>query len=201
MRSALSPSFRSSTFPPPRSSTKWSGLTAPETMASPRPGLASITSSVRRPVTGLAVNITPATAASSLRCTATARCTARCWMPRWARYTTARSVNSEDQHSRTASSSAFSPTTLSSVSCCPANDASGRSSAVADERTATGGSSPPSPRYASAHAARTGSGTSAWSSASRARSASFDSTATSVPFTPSSSSSTAPRLLCRTASW
>ena len=29
------------------------------------------------------------------------------------------------------------PHTFSRVSCCPANDASGRSSAVADERTAT----------------------------------------------------------------
>jgi len=36
-------------------------------------------------VMGLAVNITPATAASTIRCTATARWTAPCWMPRWAR--------------------------------------------------------------------------------------------------------------------
>ena len=54
------------------STTKWSGLTAPETTASPRPGLASMTASCRRPVTGFAVNRTPATAASTIRWTTTA---------------------------------------------------------------------------------------------------------------------------------
>lgn len=33
--------------------------------------------SCRRPVTGLAVNITPATAESTIRCTTTASCTVR----------------------------------------------------------------------------------------------------------------------------
>ena len=57
------------------STTKWSGFTAPDTTASPSPGLASITVSCRVPVTGLAVNITPATAASTSRCTTTASAT------------------------------------------------------------------------------------------------------------------------------
>ena len=42
------------------STTKWSGFTAPDTTASPRPGLASITACCRRPVSGFAVNSTPA---------------------------------------------------------------------------------------------------------------------------------------------
>jgi hypothetical protein len=48
------------------STTKWSGFTAPDTIASPRPGLASITVSPRRPVSGLAVNITAAACASTI---------------------------------------------------------------------------------------------------------------------------------------
>ena len=39
----------------PRSTTRWSAVTAPDTTASPRPSPASITISVRAPVTGLAV--------------------------------------------------------------------------------------------------------------------------------------------------
>ena len=58
------------------STTKWSGLTAPDTTASPRPGMASITASCRRPVTGLAVKRTPATAASTIAWTTTANATA-----------------------------------------------------------------------------------------------------------------------------
>jgi hypothetical protein len=88
------------------STTKWSGLTAPDTTASPSPELASITASRRLPVTGLAVNITPAASASTMRWTTTARATVAGSMFRLARYATARSVHSEAQHFRTASSSA-----------------------------------------------------------------------------------------------
>jgi len=46
-------------------------------------------------------------------------------------------VNSEAKHFLQASSSAFSPLMFRKVSCCPANDASGKSSAVAELLTAT----------------------------------------------------------------
>jgi hypothetical protein len=52
--------------------TKWSGVTAPETTDSPSPVLASITQSARFPVTGSAVNSTPAALASTISCTTTA---------------------------------------------------------------------------------------------------------------------------------
>jgi hypothetical protein len=54
----------------------------------------------------------------------------------------ARCENSDAQHSLTCSMRPSS-VTLRNVSCCPAKDASGRSSAVAEERTATNAS--PSP--------------------------------------------------------
>ena len=73
----LSPSRRWRIAPLLLSTTKWSGLTAPETTASPSPGLASITVSCRVPVTGFAVNITPAAVASIIRCTTTASVTRR----------------------------------------------------------------------------------------------------------------------------
>ncbi len=63
------------------STTKWSGLTAPDTTASPSPGLASMTASCRRPVTGFAVNRTPATAASTICWTTTASDTAAGLIP------------------------------------------------------------------------------------------------------------------------
>ena len=53
----------------------------------------------------------------------------------------ARAVHSEAQQCRTAASSASSPRTSRNVSCWPAKLASSRSSAVADERTATDGPS------------------------------------------------------------
>jgi len=56
----------------------------------------------------------------------------------------ARADHSEAQHRRTASITAASPRTLRYVSCCPAADMPGRSSTVADDRTATGTSSSPS---------------------------------------------------------
>jgi hypothetical protein len=113
-------------------------VTRPETTASPRPGLASITTSFRAPVTGLAVNSTPAVSAAAMRWTTTASFTVAWSSPRCSRYAIARSVQSDAQQRRTASSSASDPTTLRNVSCWPANAASGRSSAVALERAATG---------------------------------------------------------------
>ena len=72
MATPLLPIRRSRIFWVALSTTKWSGLTAPETTASPRPGLASMTASCRLPVTGFAVKRTPATAASTIRWTTTA---------------------------------------------------------------------------------------------------------------------------------
>src|SRR5688572_10551034 len=54
----------------------------------------------------------------------------------------ARSVNSDEQHACTARRRPSRPTTLRNVSAAPANDASGKSSAVADDRTASSGSRP-----------------------------------------------------------
>ncbi|CFU00985.1 Uncharacterised protein [Bordetella pertussis] len=48
----------------------------------------------------------------------------------------ARSLYSEAKTWRILSSTSSTPTTLRKVSCWPANEASGRSSAVAEERTA-----------------------------------------------------------------
>ena len=81
----LSPRRRSRISPVAVSTTKWSGLTAPETTASPRPRLASMTAWRRLPVTGFAVNRTPETSASTIRCTTTARRTAWGSMPLVAR--------------------------------------------------------------------------------------------------------------------
>ena len=68
---------------PAGSTTKWSGLTEPETTASPRPSAASITVSARRPVKGFAVKRTPAVVAGTIRCTTTANSTVR-WSMRLA---------------------------------------------------------------------------------------------------------------------
>jgi hypothetical protein len=63
------------------STTKWSGLTAPDTTASPNPGLASMTECPRWPVTGSAVKSTPATCGSSICWTTTASRTVAWSMP------------------------------------------------------------------------------------------------------------------------
>ena len=63
------------------STTKWSGFTLPETTAWPGPALASMTVSVRVPVTGLAVNSTPALVAVTRSWTTTARPTSRWLIP------------------------------------------------------------------------------------------------------------------------
>src|SRR6266702_5673829 len=54
----------------------------------------------------------------------------------------ARADHSDAQHRWTASSTAAAPRMLRYVSCCPAADIPGRSSAVAEDRTATATSSP-----------------------------------------------------------
>src|SRR3546814_8869553 len=61
----------------------------------------------------------------------------------WTRYAIARSLYSDANTSLIACSTLSMPLTLRKVSCWPANEASGRSSAVADERTATEISGPP----------------------------------------------------------
>ena len=63
------------------STTTWSGFTLPETTAWPGPALASMTVSVRVPVTGFAVNNTPALAAATTSWTTTASPTSRCRIP------------------------------------------------------------------------------------------------------------------------
>ena len=57
----------------------------------------------------------------------------------------ARSLYSEAKTSRIAVSTASAPAMLRKVSCWPAKEASGRSSAVAEERTANDAPSPPCP--------------------------------------------------------
>lgn len=57
----------------------------PGDTASPSPGLASMTSACRSPVTGPAVNATPANSAATIRCTTTAILTRPWSMPRPAR--------------------------------------------------------------------------------------------------------------------
>jgi hypothetical protein len=69
-----------------------------------------MTVSERFPVTGLAVNITPATTASTICCTTTASWTLRGSMAFVARYDTARFVHSDAQQRWTASSTASDPT-------------------------------------------------------------------------------------------
>ncbi|MDI2022169.1 hypothetical protein PJL18_02699 [Paenarthrobacter nicotinovorans] len=59
-------------------------------------------------------------------------------MPLVARYVTALSVHKEAQQRLTASMTESAPTTFRKVSCWPAKLAKGRSSAVAEDLTATG---------------------------------------------------------------
>ena len=90
------------------------------------------------------VNITPDAARSerTIRCTPADSATCSWANPWWTRYAMARSLNSEANTSRTASSTESMPRMFRKVSCWPAKEASGRSSAVAEERTATERSSP-----------------------------------------------------------
>ncbi len=100
----------------------------------------------RKPESVSSVNITPLepTSLRTMYWTPAESATSECSKPWWTRYEIARSLNSDANTSCTAFTTASLPRTLSSVSCCPANDASGRSSAVADERTATATSARPS---------------------------------------------------------
>ena len=120
-----------------------SGVTKPCTTASPRPQLALITNSSVAVVIGFAVNITPDTSASIITCTTTAmRIAATSLSPCFSRYAAARAVHSDAQHQCTASTTPAWPWMCRKVSCSPANDASAKSSAVPEYRTATNGSPP-----------------------------------------------------------
>src|SRR6266498_3788712 len=87
---------------------------------------------------GFAVNMMPEVSAGTITWTTTARLTVDGSIPCRARYSKARGVHKLDQHCCTAFNKADFPRTLRYVSCCPAKLAPGRSSAVADERTARG---------------------------------------------------------------
>ena len=71
-----------------------------------------------------------------MRCTPADKATSAWVKPLCTRYEIARSLYSEANTCFIASSTLSMPTTFRNVSCWPANDASGKSSAVAEERTA-----------------------------------------------------------------
>ena len=133
------------TSPVSRDTIKRSGVTSPDTTDSPSPQLDSTASSSGR--VGLTVNMTPETSASIILCTTTAIASVASSMPWSYRYAIARSDHSDAQQVRIFSNNSDGSSTFRNVSCCPAKLASGRSSAVADERTATRPS--PSCSYAS----------------------------------------------------
>src|SRR5438105_15691582 len=114
----------------------------PDTSASPSPKLASIDVTFRLPVTVSAVKRMPAACGKTTCCTTTAMLTFRWSKPLRRRYVTARSVKSDAQHLLTCWRIAAGPTTLRYVSCWPANEAVGKSSAVALDRTAYAACSP-----------------------------------------------------------
>jgi hypothetical protein len=66
----------------------------------------------------------------------------RCGNPRWRRYARTRGPEADAQHRATASATASTPLTLSSVSYWPANEAAAVSSSAAEDRTATLSSTP-----------------------------------------------------------
>src|SRR5574342_229910 len=117
---------------------KLSGVTIPETTLSPSPQLASIAMLERSPLDGLRVNITPAVRELAIFCTPTLMRTFSCGKPMARRYEMARGVNRLDQQMAVRIMTDTDERTHSVVSCWPANEAPGRSSAVALERTATG---------------------------------------------------------------
>ena len=120
-----------------------SGVTVPFTMLSPRPQEALITMRSSRPETGSTLKVTPDASARTMRCTRTASARPVSGSPCARRYVSADSERSERQVRSTAASTASRPTTFSTVSCWPANDAVGPSSSSAEERTATGEGAPP----------------------------------------------------------
>ena len=142
--------------------TKRSGVTRPETSASPSPHAASIIISASRPVCGFSVKRTPAQSAGTRRCTSTAiRPELERPMRRW--YSSARLFRSDRKHSDTRARTSLAPTTFRYVSNWPANEVVAPSSIVAEDRTATG-TPPPSLAYARSISAAS-SGESAPSSA------------------------------------
>jgi hypothetical protein len=92
------------------------------------------------PLTGLQVNITPETSASTICWTATPIAGSPAAAPSRARYVIAGGPYRLTQQSRTASHTPSVPRTQRYVSCWPANVASRLSSPSALDRTATGGS-------------------------------------------------------------
>ncbi len=84
-----------STRSEPLSTRNWSGVTRPETIVSPRPQLALTVIWARSPVTGLTVNATPDTSASTICMMTTAMASYALFTPRNARYWTARGAQSE----------------------------------------------------------------------------------------------------------
>ena len=107
--------------------------------------MASTEATTRLPLTGSAVNRMPAACGKTIFCTTTAIRTTRWSTPFRRRYATARSVKSEAQQRLMCWRTAAAPTTFRYVSCWPANEAVGRSSAVALERTAQAAASPSLP--------------------------------------------------------
>ena len=72
-----------------------------------------------------------------MRCTPAERATTLCSKPWCTRYAIARSLYNDAKTSLIAIRTLSIPRIFKKVSCCPAKEASGKSSAVAEERTAT----------------------------------------------------------------
>ncbi len=85
------------------------------------------------------MNMIPERSDEIILCTTTASLTDAWSNPFCTRYAMALGVNRDDQHLLMLSSSDWGLLTFKKVSCCPAKEAVGRSSAVAEERTATSG--------------------------------------------------------------
>ncbi len=118
-----------------RSSTSASGVTSPETSCSPSPWTTSSRTALGFPP-GSTVNMTPARLGSSIRITTAAMARSRSSMPRNHRYDRGDGYHIDAQTFRTASC-APAGSTLRYDSYWPANEAPPRSSAVAEERTAS----------------------------------------------------------------
>ena len=118
--------------------TKWSGVTSPETTDSPKPKFESITITERSPLPGCSVNITPAVNELAIFCTPTLIASCASPKPRLARYAMARPVYRLEMQRRMWQSTSSTPRIQRKVSCWPAKLAPGRSSVVALDLTATG---------------------------------------------------------------
>ena len=151
------------------STTRWSGFTVPETTASPSPGLASSTARCRRPLTGSAVNSTPATLRVDHPLDDDGQPHAGVVDAGLARgRPTARSVHSDAQQRRTASSTRVGADDVE-VGVLLAGEARGRQVLGGGRRAdGDGHVRRRAPRYAAVTAAATSSGTGAARSRSRA---------------------------------